>query len=55
MTLKQIFQKARLTGCLSHRMKAEIEVICAPESNLSREEYVYLDLLMGAIFAGEIH
>lgn len=55
MTLKQIFQKAQMTGHLTNNMKAKIEQICAPEIKLSREEYVYLDLLMGAIFTGEIH
>lgn len=54
MTIKQIFQKAQITGQLSNKMKAQIEQICAPESKLSKEEYLYLDLLMGAIFTGEI-
>ena len=55
MNLKQIFQKSQLTGHLSNKMKAKIEQICAPETELSSEEYVYLDLLMGAIFSGEIN
>ena len=54
MNLKQIFQKSRITGYLTNKMKAEIELICAPENQLSSEEDFYLDLLMGAIFSGEI-
>ncbi|VEP18145.1 conserved hypothetical protein [Hyella patelloides LEGE 07179] len=55
MTLKIIFQNAQKTGHLTNNMKTAIENLCAPETQLSCEEYVYLDLLMGAIFAGEIH
>jgi hypothetical protein len=55
MSIKQIFQKAQVTGQLSNKMKVQIEQICAPDSQLSKEEYLYLDLLMGAIFSGEIH
>lgn len=55
MNLKQIFQTAQVTGYLTNKMKARIEQVCAPETQLSSEEYLYLDLLMGAIFSGEIH
>lgn len=54
MTLKNIFQEASKTGYLTNNMKSEIERICAPNTELSSEEYEYLDLLMGTIFSGEI-
>ena len=55
MTVKIIFQEATKTGRLTNKMKADIEQLCAPQTELSREEYMYLDLLMGAIFSGEIY
>ena len=55
MTVQTIFQEASKTGHLTDEMKADIEQLCAPETELSEEEHLYLDLLMGAIFSGEIH
>lgn len=54
MTVKTIFKEASTIGYLTNNMKADIEQLCAPETNLSGEEFKYLDLLMGAIFTGEI-
>ena len=54
MTIKRIFQISQIRGYLTDQMKAEIEKVCAPEASLSNEDDFYLELLMGAIFSGEI-
>lgn len=54
MSIQNIVQQALEDGCLTANMEAEIGRICESAAELSPEEYVALDRLMGALLTGEI-
>jgi Late competence development protein ComFB len=54
MNIKEIVDQALLDGYLTPAMEAEVGRICDSAENLSVEEYMALDQLMGALLAGQV-
>ncbi|NCQ41102.1 MAG: competence protein ComFB, partial [Cyanobacteria bacterium] len=54
MEINQIVNQALETGYLTPTMEAEVGKLCETSSELSLEEYVALDKLMGALLTGEV-
>lgn len=54
MNIKEIVEQALLEGYLTPSMEAEVGKICENTTELSAEEYMALDRLMGALLTGEI-
>ncbi len=54
MKIKEIVDQALEDGYLTPAMEAEVGRICDSAENLSVEEYMALDQLMGALLAGEV-
>jgi hypothetical protein len=54
ISLKKILEQALQDGYLTPAMEAEVGRFCNNASELSIEEYIALDRLMGALLTGEI-
>lgn len=54
MTIEQIVEQALQDGYLTPAMEAEVGRICDTAAELSIEEYMALDRLMGALLTGEV-
>lgn len=54
MSIKQIVEQALQDGYLTPAMEAEVARICDIASELSIDEYMALDKLMGALLTGEV-
>ncbi|MEB3311848.1 MAG: late competence development ComFB family protein [Snowella sp.] len=54
MSIQQIVHQALTDGFLTPTMEAEVGRICEGASELSLEEYMALDQLMGALLTGEV-
>ena len=54
MTIEKIVEKALKDGYLTPVMETEVGRICDTASELSIEEYMALDRLMGALLTGEV-
>lgn len=54
MSIQKIVQQALEDGRLTPAMEAEVGRICDHASELSMEEYMALDQLMGALLTGEV-
>jgi hypothetical protein len=54
MTIEKIVEQALKDGYLTPAMEAEVGRICDTASELSIEEYMALDRLMGALLTGEV-
>jgi hypothetical protein len=54
MSIQQIVDQALQDGYLTPAMEAEVGRICDTASELSIEEYMALDKLMGALLTGEV-
>ncbi len=54
MNIKEIVDQALLDGYLTPAMEAEVGRICDSAAELSVEEYMALDRLMGALLAAEV-
>ncbi|MBR8829754.1 MAG: hypothetical protein N5P05_001294 [Chroococcopsis gigantea SAG 12.99] len=54
MNIEAIVQQALEEGYLTPTMEAEVGKICDSSSELSLEEYMALDRLMGALLTGEV-
>lgn len=54
MSIDQIVEQALKDGFLTPSMEAEVGRICDMASELSIEEYMALDRLMGALLTGEV-
>ncbi|WP_085519909.1 MULTISPECIES: late competence development ComFB family protein [Cyanophyceae] len=54
MSIDQIVEQALKDGYLTPSMEAEVGRICDMSSELSIEEYMALDRLMGALLTGEV-
>ncbi|MGF1487702.1 MAG: late competence development ComFB family protein [Prochloraceae cyanobacterium] len=54
MGIEEIVEKALKDGYLTPAMEAEVGKICDSSSELSLEEYMALDRLMGALLEGEV-
>ena len=54
MSIEKIVEQALLDGYLTPAMEAEVGRICDTASELSIEEYMALDRLMGALLTGEV-
>ncbi|NJP12508.1 MAG: late competence development ComFB family protein [Leptolyngbyaceae cyanobacterium RU_5_1] len=54
MSIKKIVEQALQDGYLTPTMEAEVAHICDTASELSMEEYMALDRLMGALLTGEV-
>jgi len=54
MSIEKIVEKALHDGYLTPAMEAEVGGICDSTSELSIEEYMALDRLMGALLTGEV-
>lgn len=54
MSIQQIVHQALADGFLTPTMEAEVGRICEGVSELSLEEYMALDQLMGALLTGEV-
>ncbi len=54
MNIQEIVEKALKDGYLTPMMEAEVGKICEMASDLSVEEYMALDRLMGALLTGEV-
>ncbi len=54
MSIEKIVEQALQDGYLAPAMKAEVGRICDNASQLSIEEYMALDRLMGALLNGEV-
>jgi Late competence development protein ComFB len=54
MSIEKIVDQALLDGYLIPAMEAEVGRICDAASELSIEEYMALDRLMGALLTGEV-
>ncbi|MEB3343392.1 late competence development ComFB family protein [Okeania sp.] len=54
MTIERIVEQALQDGYLTPSMEAEVGKICNTASELSIEEYMALDRLMGALLTGEV-
>jgi hypothetical protein len=53
MTIEKIVEQALQDGYLTPAMEAEVGRICDTASELSIEEYMALDRLMGALLTGK--
>jgi Late competence development protein ComFB len=54
MSIEKIVEQALQDGYLTPTMEAEVARICDTASELSIEEYMALDRLMGALLTGEV-
>ena len=54
LNIKEIVDQALQDGYLTPAMEAEVGRICDSAAELSVEEYMSLDQLMGALLAGEV-
>ncbi|MFB2972000.1 late competence development ComFB family protein [Aerosakkonema sp. BLCC-F183] len=54
MTIEKIVEQALQDGYLTPAMEAEVARICDTASELSIEEYMALDRLMGSLLTGEV-
>ncbi|NHC38148.1 late competence development ComFB family protein [Scytonema millei] len=54
MSIQQIVEQALQDGYLTPAMEAEVGRICDTASELSIEEYMALDKLMGSLLTGEV-
>ncbi|NEP55648.1 MAG: late competence development ComFB family protein [Symploca sp. SIO2G7] len=54
MSIEEIVQQALQEGYLSPLMETEMGQLCNSASELSMEEYMALDRLMGALLTGEV-
>lgn len=54
MSIERIVEQALQDGYLTPAMEAEVARICDTASELSIEEYMALDRLMGALLTGEV-
>lgn len=54
MGINKIVDQALETGYLTPTMEAEVGKLCEMSSELSMEEYMALDKLMGALLTGEV-
>lgn len=54
MSIEKIVEQALQDGYLTPAMEAEVGRICDTASELSLEEYMALDRLMGALLTGEV-
>jgi hypothetical protein len=54
MSIEKIVEQALQDGYLTPSMEAEVGRICNTASELSIEEYMALDRLMGALLTGEV-
>ncbi|PSB07159.1 competence protein ComFB [filamentous cyanobacterium CCP1] len=54
MSIEKIIEQALQDGYLTPAMEAEVGRICDTASELSIEEYMALDRLMGALLTGEV-
>ncbi len=54
MSIKEIVEQALQDGYLTPSMEAEVGRICDTASELSVEEYMALDRLMGSLLTGEV-
>ncbi len=54
MTIEEIVKQAMLDGYLTPVMEAEVGRLCDTASELSVEEYMALDTLMGALLTGQV-
>lgn len=54
MSIEKIVEQALQDGYLTPAMEAEVRRICDNASELSIEEYMALDRLMGALLTGEV-
>lgn len=54
MGINKIVDQALETGYLTPTMEAEVGKLCETSSELSMEEYMALDKLMGALLTGEV-
>jgi len=54
MSIERIVQQALQDGYLTPAMEAEVARICDTASELSIEEYMALDRLMGALLTGDV-
>lgn len=54
MSIEKIVEQALQDGYLTPSMEAEVGIICNTASELSIEEYMALDRLMGALLTGEV-
>lgn len=54
MSIEKIVEQALQDGYLTPAMEAEVARICDTASELSIEEYMALDRLMGALLTGEV-
>ena len=54
MSIEEIVQQALQEGYLTPLMETEMGRICNSASELSMEEYMALDRLMGALLTGEV-
>ncbi|NET72725.1 MAG: competence protein ComFB, partial [Sphaerospermopsis sp. SIO1G2] len=54
MSIEKIVEQALLDGYLTPAMEAEVGRICDNVSDLSIEEYVALDRLMGSLLNGDV-
>lgn len=54
MSIQEIVEQALKDGYLTPAMEAEVGRICDTASELSIEEYMSLDRLMGALLTGEV-
>jgi hypothetical protein len=54
MTIEKIVEQALKDGYLTPAMEAEVGRICDTASELSIEEYMALDRLMGSLLTGEV-
>ena len=54
MSIEKIVEQALQDGYLTPAMEAEVGCICDTASELSIEEYMALDRLMGALLTGEV-
>jgi len=54
MTIEKIVEQALQDGYLTPAMEAEVGRICDTAAELSIEEYMALDRLMGALLTGEV-
>jgi hypothetical protein len=54
MSIKKIVEQALKDGYLTPSMETEVSTICDSASELSVDEYMALDRLMGALLTGEV-
>ena len=54
MSIQKIVEQALQDGYLTPAMEAEVGYICDKATELSIQEYMALDKLMGALLTGEV-